>query len=204
MSHENAMVIGVTGGIGAGKSTVARLLAGEKGLVIDADKVGHEALCRPEILALVAREFGSGVLNPDGSVNRRALGDLVFHSPGKRAVLERMVHPWIRERLAEELSRGRTGGQYPLVVLDAPLLFEGGWNKHVDTIIHVDAPLEDRLARVRERGWDEEMLKLRESAQIPLTDKRSMSDHVLNNSGGFDSLSEQVRAIVRKLGLNHG
>lgn len=202
MDREGVRVIGVTGGIGSGKSTVSRLIAGEKGLLIDADRLGHEALARPEIARHVAAEFGSGVLNGDGSVNRRALGNIVFESSERRIVLEKIVHPWIRQRIAGELLRGRASGQYSVVVLDAPLLLEGGWKEHVDSIIHVDAPFSLRLERVRERGWDEEMLKLRESAQLPLTDKLASADYIVDNSGGFESLCEQVRAIVKELGLN--
>jgi dephospho-CoA kinase len=197
-----ALVLGITGGIGSGKSTVAKLLAGEKGLLIDADKLGHEALAQKEILRRVTDEFGTGILNAEGSVNRPALGAIVFQSADRRAALEKIVHPWIRERITGELKRGRTSGQYPVVVLDAPLLIEGGWKEHVDTIIHVDAPWIQRLERVRERGWDEEKLKLRESAQLPLTEKRASADYIVNNSGGFESLCEQVRAIVKELGLN--
>lgn len=202
MRREGTRVIGVTGGIGSGKSAVARLIAGEKGLLIDADKLGHEALAQPEILKRVAEEFGADILNTDGSVNRRRLGTIVFQSPERRSALEKIVHPWIRDRIAGELRRGRTSAQYTVVVLDAPLLIEGGWKEQVDAIIHVDAPFKLRLGRVRERGWDEEMLKLRESAQLPLTEKRASADYVLNNSGGFESLCEQVRAIVKELGLN--
>lgn len=196
------LVVGITGGIGSGKSTVARLLAGENGLLIDADKIGHEALAQPEILRRVVGEFGAGILNGDGTVNRPALGAIVFQSAERRGALEKIVHPWIRERITAELARGRACGEYPLVVLDAPLLIEGGWKEHVDAIIYVDAPFIQRLERVRERGWDEEKLKLRESAQLPLTDKRASADYILNNSGGFESLCEQVRAIVKELGLN--
>jgi len=199
MARESTPVIGVTGGIGSGKSTVARILAGDTGLVIDADKWGHEALRQPEIAARVIAEFGHGVLSDDNSINRKALGALVFHSPEKRAALEAIVHPWIRQRIASELARGRHSGEYRVVVLDAPLLIEGGWKDHVDTIVHVDAPFQQRLERVRERGWDEEMLKLREKAQIPLTEKRANADYVINNSGGFESLCEQSQAIVKAL-----
>lgn len=195
------LVIGVTGGIGSGKSSVARLLAECSGIVVDADQIAHEALRQPEILGRVVTHFGTTVIGPDGAIDRKRLGKIVFSAPEKRVALEAIVLPWIRGRIHQELSAARARTDCRIVVLDAPLLIEGGWTDHVDVMIHVDSSFSSRLARVQDRGWDESELKRRELLQLPLTDKQAMADHVVNNSGGFESLRSQVQAIVKELGL---
>ena len=196
-------VIGVTGGIGSGKSSVARLLAECSGIVVDADQIAHEALRQPEILGRVVTQFGTTVIGPDGAIDRKRLGKIVFSAPEKRVALEAIVLPWIRGRIHQELSAARARTDCRIVVLDAPLLIEGGWTDHVDVMIHVDSSFSSRLARVQDRGWDESELKRRELLQLPLTDKQAMADHVVNNSGGLESLRSQVQAIVKELGLEH-
>ncbi len=195
------LVIGVTGGIGSGKSSVARLLAECSGIVVDADQIAHEALRQPELLGRVVAQFGTTVIGPDGAIDRKRLGKIVFSAPEKRVVLEAIVLPWIRGRIHQELSAARARTDCRIVVLDAPLLIEGGWTDHVDVMIHVDSSFSSRLARVQDRGWDESELKRRELLQLPLTDKQAMADHVVNNSGGFESLRSQVQAIVKELSL---
>ena len=195
------LVIGVTGGIGSGKSSVARLLAECNGIVVDADQIAHEALRQPEILGRVVTQFGTTVIGPDGAIDRKRLGKIVFSAPEKRVALEAIVLPWIRGRIHQELSAARARTDCRIVVLDAPLLIEGGWTDHVDVMIHVDSSFSSRLARVQDRGWDESELKRRELLQLPLTDKQAMADHVVNNSGGFESLRSQVQAIVKELCL---
>lgn len=195
------LVIGVTGGIGSGKSSVARLLAECSGIVVDADQIAHEALRQPELLGRVVAQFGTTVIGPDGAIDRKRLGKIVFSAPEKRVALEAIVLPWIRGRIHQELSAARARTDCRIVVLDAPLLIEGGWTDHVDVMIHVDSSFSSRLARVQDRGWDESELKRRELLQLPLTDKQAMADYTVNNSGGFESLRSQVQAIVKELGL---
>ena len=155
------LVIGVTGGIGSGKSSVARLLAECNGIVVDADQIAHEALRQPELLGRVVAQFGTTVIGPDGAIDRKRLGKIVFSAPEKRVVLEAIVLPWIRGRIHQELSAARARTDCRIVVLDAPLLIEGGWTDHVDVMIHVDSSFSSRLARVQDRGWDESELKRR-------------------------------------------
>ncbi|NBU76629.1 MAG: dephospho-CoA kinase [Planctomycetes bacterium] len=155
------LVIGVTGGIGSGKSSVARLLAECSGIVVDADQIAHEALRQPEILGRVVAQFGTTVIGPDGAIDRKRLGKIVFSAPEKRVALEAIVLPWIRGRIHLELSAARARTDCRIVVLDAPLLIEGGWTDHVDVMIHVDSSFSSRLARVQDRGWDESELKRR-------------------------------------------
>lgn len=197
----NPLIIGITGGIGSGKSSVARLLAKHSGLVVDADKIAHDALRQPDITKRVIALFGAGIVGPNGEIVRKRLGEIVFGAPEKRVELESIVLPWIRARILEDLSAARAQPGCRVIVLDAPLLIEGGWTDHVDLMIHVDASFSSRLERVLDRGWDEFELKRRESVQLPLTDKQAMADHVISNSGGFESLRSQVQAIVKELGL---
>lgn len=200
-TREKPLVVGVTGGIGSGKSTVARMLAETSGTVVDADRIAHEALRQPALRDRVVFLFGPGVVRADGEIDRKALGSIVFGAAAKRVALEAIVLPWIRERILQELKEARERTDCRVVVLDAPLLIEGGWTDHVDVMIHVNASFSERLARVRDRGWDESELNRRESVQLPLTNKQAMADHEVNNSGGFESLRSQVQAIVKELGL---
>lgn len=181
-------VWGVVGGIGSGKSHVARKLARAGGTCpIDADKLGHEALRQPEVKAEVLRRLGhfsEGLLQTDGELNRQRLGELVFSSPELLAELEAVTHPWIRQRIREQVAIEKSRPGARRVVLDVALLLEAGWRDEVDRLIFVDAPDAVRLRRVLSRpGWTEKMWRLREGAQIPLTSKRLMSDDVFNNSG---------------------
>src|SRR5437867_1848880 len=138
--HGSKPVIGLIGGIGAGKSAVARCFAARGGVVIDADALGHEALRRPGIVEIITQHFGPGVQKPDGSLDRRAIARIVFADPKERSALEQLVFPYIGERCREEIARGLADAAAHFIVLDAAVLLEAGWNNEVDRIVYVDAP----------------------------------------------------------------
>jgi dephospho-CoA kinase len=195
------LVVGVLGGIGAGKSEVAAALASRSGgRVLVADHVGHEALRQPEIRdALVAR-FGDSILDR-GEIDRRRLAAVVFADKSDLAYLESLSHPWIRRRLEEEARRARDE-RIPLLVIDAAVLLEAGWEGVCDRLVFVDAPPEVRLGRLkRDRGWSEEDAQRREAAQLPLTRKRSVADHMIDNSSSHESLVHQVDDLLDHWGL---
>lgn len=199
-------VIGLMGGIGSGKSAVAAELARRGAFVINADELGHEALRQPEVRGAVVGRWSAGVLGPDGEVDRKALARVVFADPNELKALEALTHPWIRRR-AEELIRTASGGSagVPLIVVDAALLLEAGWHNVCDRLVFVDAPREVRLGRVTaRRGWTEQDLEGREAAQLPLTEKRSRADHVLENSSSLESLGRQVDDLMHLLGVGAG
>jgi dephospho-CoA kinase len=187
--------LGLTGGIGAGKSTVARILAEEGCLVCDSDALAREALNHPSIRAEILSWWGDRVRAPDGAIDRAKLGEVVFSSLGDRKRLESLVHPWI-ERHREQLFASPPPGTRALVV-DAPLLLEAGFGSACHRVIFVDSPLELRLERVRaNRGWSAEELARREAAQWPLDQKRACAHHVVSNEGDPASLRVQVRAVL--------
>jgi dephospho-CoA kinase len=193
----------VVGGIGAGKSAVTAALARRGARVIAADELGHEALRQPAIRDQVLRRW-PGVADGAGAVDRKKLGKIVFADPAELKALEALVHPWIKRRIAEEVGRARREPGVPLVVLDAAILLEAGWDDACDRVVFVDAPRAARLTRLSARGWTERDLDAREEAQLPLTEKRLQADHVLDNSSSLAELQRQVDALLLDWGPHGG
>ncbi|QQS09735.1 MAG: dephospho-CoA kinase [Phycisphaerales bacterium] len=194
-----AVVIGLAGGIGAGKSKVARAFEALGCLVSDSDAEAKAALELPEVRAQLREWWGEKVFDAEsGKVSRRALADVIFADAEARRRLEGLTHPIVRARRDEMVRRATAEGR-PGVVVDAPLLFEAGLDKECDVVIFVDAPREIRLERVRRtRGWTEEELDRREKSQISLDEKRQRSDEVIVNDGGMDRLESISRTILEK------
>lgn len=192
-------VLGLIGAIGAGKSTVARLLAERGGAVVDADRLGHEVLDEPSVKAELVTRWGAGVLKPDGTANRRAIGDIVFRSPAERATLEAIVFPRIHARESELFAQADADPAAHFVVLDAAVLLEAGHEARCAKLLFVDAPRELRLERLRERsGWGADELDRREAAQWPLAVKRLRADAVLDNDGTPEVLATRLDDILRR------
>lgn len=195
-------VIGLVGGIGAGKSSAALCFAMRGGWVIDADALGHEVLRRPAIIARLVARWGPSIQKPDGSLDRREIGRIVFANSSERKALEELVFPEIGERCREEIQRGFADASTRFVVLDAAVMLEAGWNNVVDWIVYVDAPRELRLARLTSRsGWTAENLTAREAAQLAEDVKQSRSDAVIQNNADLDALQTQVDLLLREWGL---
>ena len=191
--------IGLTGGIGSGKSTVAARLAHLGAVVIDSDQLAREvvAVGSPG-LARVIERFGSGVLAPDGSLDRPRLGQLVFSDPAALADLNAITHPLVRAR-SEELSAEAAASGAAAVVHDIPLLVENGLAAGFDAVIVVEAPLELRLQRLAGRGLDAETARARIAAQATDEQRRAVADIVLDNSGSLAQLTAQVDAAWARL-----
>lgn len=189
------LVLGLVGGVGAGKSTVAGIL-GEMGfLMIDADRDARSALDRPEVRKQLVKWWGEKVLLPDGKVDRKAVASIIFGDPTQRTRLEELVHPIVKATRGSMIERAAAEGAVGVAV-DAPLLFEAASDKECDAVLFVDAPLEQRLTRVKSRGWDEKELVRRENAQMPLDEKRRRSAAVVVNDANIDTLRERVREAV--------
>lgn len=196
-------VVGLTGGIGSGKSTVARMLAELGAEVIDADAIVRE-LQAPgtPLLDEIARTFGPDVIGPDGALDREALGRIVFADPERRGRLNAMVHPRVGAEMARRLGAARARGA-PLVVLDVPLLLEGRAAGRggaaalpFDAVIVVWVPEAVQLARQMARdGRPREEALQRIRAQMPLDEKRRLADHVIDNSGSLEDTARQVRTL---------
>ena len=205
--HGAIPVIGLIGGIGSGKSSVANLMASSGAAVIDADAVGHELLGDAEIRAAIVDHFGDVVLErpdsdtgPNPRIDRRALGKIVFADPAARLALEAILHPLMRARFIEDIESLVSRDSVGLVVLDAAILLEAGWDDLCDRVVFVDAPDSERLKRVKEtRGWSEEMLVARERSQWPQNEKRTRADEVLQNDTSREQLSREVERLLSQL-----
>jgi dephospho-CoA kinase len=201
--HGPIPVVGLIGGIGAGKTRVAEDLASRGALVLDADAIGHTLLQQTPARELVLRRFGDGILDRSGAeaegpprIDRRALGAIVFADPAAKRDLEAILHPRMRRTFERAIARAVRLGRAKAVVLDAAVLLEAGWNELCDTVVFVDAPRERRLARLEaQRGWGAETLDARERAQWPLDQKRARADHVLINDAAPEALTAAVDTL---------
>jgi len=198
MTFEGKPVIGLAGGIGAGKSEVARILRELGCLVVDSDQLARAALLDPDIKRELVSWWGDGVLDEVGEINRSAVAHIVFADPAQRKRLEALTHPWIEEKRKEQFaSADRSTCAY---VIDAPLLFEAGVDHECDAVIFVDAPRQARLERVQKfRGWTAEELDRRESSQLSLDEKRSRADYVVENTGDLAALAAEVGKVLRMI-----
>lgn len=188
-------LIGLTGGIGSGKSTVASRLKTLGARIVDADKIAREIVEPGEpALAELAEAF-DGVLNADGTLNRAELARQAFAAPEATEKLNSITHPRIRERTLECFAQARTDG-VPVLVYDMPLLIENGEYKKMDHVLVVDAEDEIRIDRlVNSRGLDEEDARRRIAAQISREERLAAADSVVDNSGTRDQLLQQVDAF---------
>ena len=182
--------IGLTGGIGSGKSTVSALLAERGARIVDADVLAREAVAAGSPgLAAVVDAFGDGVLSADGSLDRPALAAVVFGDPAARATLDGIVHPLVRVRAVELIT---AMPEDAVVVQDIPLLVETGQASAFDLVLVVEADPEVRVARLVQRGLAEDDARARIAAQATDEQRRAVADVVLDNSGTPEHLAEQV------------
>lgn len=194
------VVIGLIGGIGSGKSTLARAAVARRSLIlIDADWLGHQALDDHDVQLAIRSRFGGLVFGPEGRVDRRALGKLVFgsdpQSTAARRDLEAIVHPWIERSARRELDAANQAREIEGIVLDAALLLEAGWRNWCDLVVFIEVSDQDRWDRIGNRGWTREEWQRREATQLPLADKRRQADVVLPNPPGEEEAAAE--ALVR-------
>lgn len=200
------VLIGLTGGVAAGKSLVAAEFVRLGAYLIDADVVAREVAAKgsPVFREIVA-EFGSGFLLADGSIDRKALGNLIFSDANRRAALNRITHPAIRGRINELIEEYRRAVDRPFIVIDAALLIEGGLYKALDRVIVVDAPAETLIERMKLRdGLTEEQAKARLAAQMPLDEKRRCADYVIDNGGSREAALEAAARVWAQLKAQAG
>lgn len=200
-------IIGIVGGIGSGKSHVARLFGALGCLVIDSDAQVREAYHDPRVVDTLRGWWGDGVFYPDGTVNKSALAAKVFADPAEKRRLEGLLHPLVHAARERQMGAAAGDAQVVAYVWDTPLLLEAGVAGQCDAIVFVDAPFERRLARVRAaRGWDEAELRRRENSQLPLDTKQRLSDHRVTNAAdagvdvsGSNDLREQIRRVLSQI-----
>ena len=193
------LLVGLTGGIGSGKSAVARMLEDRGAVVFDADVLAREAVApaTPGHEAVVER-FGPNVLLPGGDLDREALASIVFADPAARRDLEAIVHPEVRRLFAEGCERYQ--GTDAVVVFGAPLLVETGMHTAFDVLVVVSAPVEQQVERLmRERGMSEAAIRARVDAQLPLEEKAAAADVLIDNAGTLEELERQVDRVWNEL-----
>lgn len=195
-------VIGVVGGIGSGKSAVARAVAALANVcVIDADRLGHEALLDADVKVALRQQFGDDIFDAAGEVQRGSLARCVFgdsesHRAARHA-LEQLVHPEIERRIAVEIARAEAAGQ-EAVLLDAAVLLEAGWRRRCDAVVFLDAPEDLRSQRVQQRsGWSHDELHRREASQLSLPEKRRQCDALISNATDVAESGRQFLNFLR-------
>ncbi|HEY6679111.1 MAG TPA: dephospho-CoA kinase [Actinomycetota bacterium] len=193
------LLVGLTGGIGTGKSTVARMLEKRGAVVFDADVLARQAVA-PGTPGFdqVAERFGPNVLAPGGGLDREALASIVFSDPAARRDLEGIVHPEVRRMFAEGCEEYRDSDR--VVVFSAPLLVETGMHTAFDRLIVVSAPVATQIERLmRDRGMAERDVQARIAAQLPLEAKAEVADILVDNEGTLEDLERRVERLWRDL-----
>ena len=193
------LLVGLTGGIGSGKSTVAHLLERRGAVVFDADALARETVepGTPGHDAVVER-FGANVLLPGGELDREALASIVFADPAARRDLEAIVHPEVRRLFAEGCEEYRDTDR--VVVFSAPLLVETGMHTAFDVLVLVSTPVETQIERLlRDRAMSEEQVRARIDAQAPLEEKAALADVIVDNEGTLEDLDAQVDSLWDEL-----
>jgi dephospho-CoA kinase len=199
MTHRKP-ILGIVGGIGSGKSAVAKAFAAQGGRVIDADADAKSALHDPVVIEQLVDWWGGRILDTAGQIDRHAVATIVFHDPAQKQRLESLIHPIVAMRRDEQVELAMADPAVKFIVLDVPLLLEVGYQKLCDRIIFVDCPRETRLSRLRQfRGWDEAELARREKNQWPLDKKKKFAHDVVDNNAGEAALAPQVSRILRSI-----
>jgi dephospho-CoA kinase len=194
------MILGLTGGIATGKSTVASMLRERNIPVIDADQIARQVVepGKPAYRAIV-EHFGKQILLPDGTLDRKKLGEIIFSNEAERQVLNSIVHPEVRKMMREQAEQAIRAGE-PIIVMDIPLLFESKLRHMVDKVVVVYVPFDVQVRRLMERddSSEEQALK-RIRAQMPIEDKREMADYVIDNQGSREETERQVEQLLAKI-----
>jgi dephospho-CoA kinase len=195
-------VIGLLGGIGAGKSTVSAAFAERGGKIISGDGIGHAALRQPELREQIVARWGKDLFDEQGAIDRKKLGAIVFHDAAERQALEAIVFPWIKKEMRRQIEEAQADPATDFVVLDAAVMLEAGWDGFCDRLVFIDTPREIRLARIAaQRGWSEKEVAAREQSQMPLAEKAQRADHVLDNSGSPEQLQFQIDQLLLQWGV---
>lgn len=193
-------MIGLVGGIGAGKSTVARILESLGATVIDSDRAVHDQYTNAEVISTLRQWWGDNVCHPDGSINRAEVAKIVFADPAQLSRLEGLLWPRVEAVRQAMMPDLMADANVCAIVLDAPKLYEAGLDRQCDAVIFVDAEPSVRLQRLTEsRGWSAEELQRRERLQKPLDIKRANADYVVSNNTPLDQLRIAVERVLSQI-----
>ncbi|MDY5220048.1 MAG: dephospho-CoA kinase [Eubacteriales bacterium] len=200
MPANKTYVVGLTGGIGCGKSEAAKYLCSLGAKHIDADAISR-SLTADDGAALqeLRRIFGDGIFNDDGSLNRRALGDLVFSDVGSKRALEGVIHPLVQRQVMDEIAAASAAG-IPVTILDVPLLFETGMDVLCDETWTMSVPPEVQVRRVQARdGMTEEQARARIAGQLPMEERNARSNKVINSDRPVEKTQAELNALYMQL-----
>jgi len=202
-SPKKKPIIGMLGGVGSGKSTVAAEFATLGCKIIDADKIAHELFERKDVKEKVVSAFGEGILDSAGEIDHKKLGDIVFANSGKLSALNKIIHPLVLGRAEQLIEQYSRQNQVKAIVLDMPLLVEVGWAERCDKVIFVDCRRELRGDRAKKIGIiGKNQLKIRENFQISLDKKAAIADNAIDNNSDFSGLAKQVAEIFSHIENN--
>ena len=194
-------VIGLTGGIATGKSTVCAILENAGAVIIDADRIARK-LVKKNLPAYrqIVDTFGKSILLPDGEINRTALGDLIFNDPRKKQLLNKIVHPQVGKETDRQLKRIEKSNPHALVILDIPLLLESGLHKNLSEVIVVYTPEHIQINRLMQRDHiSQENALARIRSQMPIEEKKKLATIVIDNSGMLEDTRKQTLEIFQRL-----
>lgn len=192
-------IIGLVGGIGAGKSHVAALFEAAGCCRIASDEMVRAAYTHPAVKRAVVERFGDRVLDEAGRIDRQRIADIVFRNAADRKWLEALLHPVANQARLHLMEQAAKDPAILAYVWDSPLLLEAGLDELCDAVVFVDAPGEDRLRRVAQRGWDAAELDRREKVQLPLDKKRQKADYYLRNADAAPTDDDDVNALLRQI-----
>ena len=197
----NILILGITGNIASGKSTVSRELARLGAVVVDADQLSREVVeSGSSVLKKMVKVFGAEILKHDGVLDRDKLGQMVFADVKVRAMLERIVHPEIAKKSIERLQELKQRTDIPLIVYEAPLLFEVGAESRVDQVLVVKIDHDEQLKRLQVRdGLSKVAAQQRMAAQMPQQEKLTRADFVVDNTGSIEETLKQVDLLWSRL-----
>lgn len=193
-------LVGLTGGIASGKSTVAKILESLGSAIVNADVLSREVV-EPgrEAWQEIVGAFGAQVLQPDQTLDRQKLRTIIFNNPAARRKVESIIHPRVRA-LAEQRIREHTAAGYGVIVYEVPLLFEGNLHEWLRPVILVACDVDTQLQRLQQRdGLDQAQAQKHIDAQLSLAEKRRLADYVIENNGSLDELRRQVEKVLEKI-----
>ena len=194
------MIVGITGGMGSGKSSLARALEERGATRIDADRIGHEVITRPAICRAILAAFGGDLMNAAGNLDRRELGRRAFANKANYTRLNQIVHPALVKELRKQIDRAKEPRGRNVVVVDAALIFEWGDLETFDAIVVVDAKVEVRIERlIRGRGFRESEVRRRMACQLPNKKKTVKADWVVKNNGNLKDLQKEAEKLWHRL-----
>ncbi len=197
----NLIQAGLTGGIATGKSTVSQIFQQAGAVIIDADRIGHQAMQKglPAWRDIV-EHFGREILRSNGEINRQLLGDIIFNDATEKNVLNQIVHPQVMQEISRQLAPIEKETPTAVVILDIPLLIDVGWHRDVQEVILVYAPEETQLQRLMARnGLSQKEAMARIRSQMPIEEKKQYASIIIDNSGNLENTKQKTLAVYNYL-----